>query len=89
MNALMQASVTFTSANFGARAKERLNRVLFTCLGVVTAVGLLLGRKIVVCVELLLARHPVLLEPVHPGLVGEVREHSFFLVHRRLLVLLG
>ena len=44
MNALMQASVTFTSANFGARAKERLNRVLFTCLGVVTAVGLLLGR---------------------------------------------
>lgn len=44
MNALMQAAVTFTSANVGAREEKRVTRVMLTCIGVVTAVGLLTGR---------------------------------------------
>ncbi len=43
MNALMQASVTFTSANYGAGEARRVNRVLFTCLSVVSVIGLVLG----------------------------------------------
>ncbi len=43
MNAFYQACLTFTGQNLGAGKKERINRILFTCLGCVTAVGLLLG----------------------------------------------
>ena len=46
MNALMQASITFTSANYGAGDLKRVRRALFTCLGVVTVVGLTLGRGV-------------------------------------------
>lgn len=46
MNALMQASVTFTSANYGAGERERVKKVLFLCLAVVTTVGLVLGQAV-------------------------------------------
>lgn len=46
MNALMQAGLTFTSANYGAREKKRVLRVLFLCLFIVTAIGIPLGHAV-------------------------------------------
>lgn len=44
MNALAQASVSFMSQNYGAKKIERLNKVLFTCVAVVTVIGLVMGN---------------------------------------------
>lgn len=43
MNAVHQATVSFTSQNNGAGKAERINQILFSCLGLVTVVGLLMG----------------------------------------------
>lgn len=43
MNALYQASTSFTSQNIGAGKKERLVPVFIDCLGIVTVVGVMLG----------------------------------------------
>lgn len=43
MNALYQTNLSFTSQNIGAEKYTRINRILFTCQGVVVAVGLVLG----------------------------------------------
>lgn len=43
MNAVHQATVSFTSQNTGARKPERINRILFSCLGLVIIVGLIMG----------------------------------------------
>ena len=43
MNAIYQASTNFTSQNVGARKTERIVPVLFSCLMIVTAVGVVLG----------------------------------------------
>ena len=43
MNAIYQASTSFTSQNVGARKTERIVPVLFSCLMIVTAVGVVLG----------------------------------------------
>lgn len=43
MNAVHQATVSFVSQNTGARKPERINQILFSCLGLVTGIGLLLG----------------------------------------------
>lgn len=40
MNSLHQASLSFTGQNVGARKEERLNKILFTAIGYVLAVGL-------------------------------------------------
>lgn len=43
MNSLYQTNLSFTSQNYGGRKYSRLNRITFTCLGVVIVVGLTLG----------------------------------------------
>lgn len=43
MNSVYQASLTFVGQNVGARRYERINRVVFTCLAIVTVVGLVFG----------------------------------------------
>lgn len=43
MNAVYQTALSFTSQNFGARKFDRLTRVLLYCLGLVTAVGVVMG----------------------------------------------
>ena len=43
MNAVYQANLSFTSQNYGGRKYSRINRIMFTCLGVVTVVGLGMG----------------------------------------------
>jgi len=43
MNSVYQAALTFVGQNVGARRYERINRVIFTCLAIVTVIGLVLG----------------------------------------------
>lgn len=43
MNAFHQTAISFVSQNYGAGKKERINRVLYWCLFMVTMVGLTLG----------------------------------------------
>ncbi len=43
MNAVHQATVSFTSQNTGARKPERINQILFSGLGLVTVIGLIMG----------------------------------------------
>lgn len=43
MNAVYQTNLSFTSQNLGGRKYSRLNRVLYICMGVVIAVGVILG----------------------------------------------
>lgn len=43
MNSVHQAMVSFTSQNVGAKKPERINRILFACLGLVVTIGLIMG----------------------------------------------
>lgn len=43
MNALHQTALTFTSQNYGQRKFERIKKLQLICVGMVTAVGLLVG----------------------------------------------
>lgn len=43
MNAVYQTALSFTSQNFGAGKFDRITKILLYCLGLVTAVGLVLG----------------------------------------------
>ena len=43
MNAVYQTNLSFTSQNIGGKKFSRLNRILYTCMGVVTATGLIMG----------------------------------------------
>ena len=43
MNAIYQATISFTSQNYGAGKKDRINKILFNGLGVVTVLGLVMG----------------------------------------------
>lgn len=43
MNAIYQTNLSFTSQNYGGRKFSRINRITLTCIGVVVAVGLVLG----------------------------------------------
>ena len=47
MNSLYQASTSFTSQNVGARNTERITRIFFCCLGIVLAVGVVMGGSAV------------------------------------------
>ncbi len=47
MNAVYQANLSFTSQNFGGKKYSRINRIMVTCLGVVTAVGLGMGIRLI------------------------------------------
>ncbi|MEF9940431.1 MAG: MATE family efflux transporter [Clostridium sp.] len=43
MNAIYQTNLSFTSQNVGAKHYSRVRKILFTCIGTVTVVGILLG----------------------------------------------
>lgn len=47
MNSCHQACVTFTSQNMGARRLENINRILFTCQGLVILIGTVMGGSCV------------------------------------------
>lgn len=46
MNSFYQATITFTSQNFGARKIERINRILFAGLFSVALTGIVLGNSV-------------------------------------------
>ena len=41
MNAVYQTNLSFTSQNLGGRKYSRINKIMYICLGVVTAVGVI------------------------------------------------
>lgn len=43
MNAFHQTAINFTGQNYGAKKYDRLNRIMFICLGCVSAVGIVAG----------------------------------------------
>lgn len=47
MNAVYQTNLSFTSQNLGGQKYSRINRIMYICLGVVTAVGVILGAAAV------------------------------------------
>ena len=55
MNAIYQAAITFVSQNLGAQKPKRILRVMGICLGLVAAVGLVLGNFIFICNHSLLS----------------------------------
>lgn len=54
MNSVYQASLTFVGQNVGARRYDRINRVVFTCLAIVTVIGLVFGITTYIFAEPLL-----------------------------------
>lgn len=55
MNAFYQTNVSFTSQNLGAGKYDRLKKILYTCVGLVTAVGLSMGVFCLIFDETLLS----------------------------------
>ena len=43
MNSIYQATISFTSQNYGAGKNDRINKILFNGLGLVTIIGLAMG----------------------------------------------
>lgn len=54
MNAVYQTNLSFTSQNYGGKKFGRINRITLTCIGVVTAAGLVLGLSAYACGEFLI-----------------------------------
>ncbi|MBE6758109.1 MAG: MATE family efflux transporter [Ruminococcaceae bacterium] len=54
MNAMYQTCMAFTAQNVGARKPERLKKIVFTCLALVTVIGLIIGFLVVLFGEPLL-----------------------------------
>lgn len=54
MNSVYQASLTFTGQNIGAKKYDRIHRVTFTCAGIVTVIGLVMGVSAYIFAEPLL-----------------------------------
>ncbi len=59
MNAVYQGAITFTSQNLGARKPKRIYRILYICLGIVTAVGMCFSGLVYALREPLLALYGV------------------------------
>lgn len=69
MNSMYQAAITFTSQNVGARKKERLKRIIYNCLGVVTVLGVVFGWLTVIFDEELLRIYTTDPESIAAGVV--------------------
>ncbi len=44
MNSVYQAAISFTSQNMGAGKYSRINKILFSCMGLVAVIGLVMGN---------------------------------------------
>ena len=69
MNAVYQTSLSFTSQNMGAKKFDRINKILFQCLLVVTAIGLVMGGGAYLLGEPLLGIYTSSPEVVSYGLI--------------------
>ena len=69
MNAFYQATISFTSQNFGARKKDRINKILFAGQVYVVATGLILGSLAVFFGKGLLGIYSASPEVIAAGMV--------------------
>lgn len=69
MNAFHQTAISFTSQNFGARKKERINRILFQCEAFVFAVGFVFGILALIFGDKLLLIYSTDTEVIRYGLI--------------------
>ena len=69
MNAVYQTNLSFTSQNLGGRKYSRINKIMYICLGVVTAVGLILGLTAVAAGDGLLHIYSSDPEVLHYGML--------------------
>lgn len=67
MNSLYQAALSFTSQNFGARKFKRITKVQVYCVGLVAALGLILGTGLIVFAEKLVGIYSSDPEVIHYG----------------------
>ena len=74
MNAIYQGNLSFTSQNYGAGRYDRIDRIMWTCLGTVTAVGLLLGGLVCLFSNQLLG-----LYTDNPDVIAYGRERLFLI----------
>ncbi len=59
MNAVYQGAITVTSQNIGAKKPQRVRKILYVCLGIVTAIGMSLSALVYLLKEPLLALYGV------------------------------
>lgn len=59
MNAVYQGAITFTSQNMGANKPERVKRIMYSCFGITTIIGLVLGFALIVFSQPLLGLYGV------------------------------
>ncbi len=59
MNAVYQGAITFTSQNIGAEKPERVNRILYSCFGIVTIVGVVMSAALLLFSEPLLGLYGI------------------------------
>lgn len=68
MNAFYQATISFVGQNMGAGRYERINRITFTALGCVTAVGVIMGHSMLLFGENLLGLYTTSADVVAAGM---------------------
>ncbi len=59
MNAVYQGAITVTSQNVGAQKPKRVKPILYSCLAIVTTIGMLLSGIVYLCREPLLSLYSV------------------------------
>lgn len=69
MNAVYQGAITFTSQNVGAKKPQRVKRIMYSCFGITTMIGIFMAGLV------LLLRHPLLaLYGIVEGEAGSLQE---------------
>lgn len=68
MNAFYQATISFTGQNMGAGRYERINRIMYTALGCVIAVGVVMGNVMLYFGEDLLGLYTTSPEVIQSGI---------------------
>lgn len=69
MNTFHQASISFTSQNYGAKKYNRINKILFSALGCVIVVGIVLGMGTVAAGPVLLSLYTKNPDVIAAGMV--------------------
>ncbi len=72
MNSVYQGAITFTSQNVGAGKPQRVKRILYSCLGIVTAIGMSLSGIVYLLKDPLLSFYNVV-----EGVEGSVENLAY------------
>ncbi|MBE7086017.1 MAG: MATE family efflux transporter [Clostridiales bacterium] len=80
MSAVYQGAITFTSQNMGAKKPCRVKRIMYSCAGIVSAIGLVMS------VIMFLLRTPLLsLYGIVPGEEGSLQRLAFHAAEMRFI----